>query len=282
MARSSPLYSVKGNSCITQTAVSNSNRNKTAPYDDVAITVDFPWTLRLYNDPTWPIDRPESVRCGRDHMIHAPSTEVLKVGAGDTITFAHHLWDPVDWRSAQFVDCPQGRGTCDDEGYTMSLYHDGPVVAHLSKVPEGQDVQTYDGSGEWVKIYSLGVRTRGEGDFSGTPWIWAPRNDGKLPPKFQFAVPPQTPAGQYRAVMKDNNTLYTQMYPSCAQIQIESDVVGNMLPKGIRIPEDMSPNSPGMMATEDMRYGRAIDEGYIYPGGLLWDGEKLVVDEPKY
>ncbi|KAJ2990561.1 hypothetical protein NUW58_g2887 [Xylaria curta] len=135
-------------------------RNKTAPYDDAAITVDFPWTLRLYNDPTWPIDRPESVRCGRDHMNHASSTDVLKVRAGDTVTFAHQLWDPFEWKSSQFFNCTQGRGTCDDQGYTMGLYHDGPVVAHLSKVPEGQDIRNYDGSGDWVKIYTLGVRCR--------------------------------------------------------------------------------------------------------------------------
>ncbi|KAI8947023.1 glycoside hydrolase [Xylaria longipes] len=266
--------------------------NKTSPYDDLGVTVDFPWTLRLYNDPTWPIDRPESVRCGRDHMNHALSTEVLTVRAGDSVAFAHQLKEPAEWTSAQFLNCPEGRGTCDDEGYTLGLYHEGPVVAHLSKVPEGQDVHTYDGSGEWTKIYTIGVRTRGPGDFSGPPFIWLPHNDGKLPPKFEFTIPPQTPAGQYLlridmiwpgTVMKQQNyTLYTQMYPSCAQIQVESDAIGDSLPKGIRIPEDLSPTSPGMMVSEYMHYGRTMDEDFVYPGGLRWDGENLIVDKPVY
>ncbi|KAI1284704.1 glycoside hydrolase [Xylaria sp. FL0933] len=267
-------------------------RNKTAPYKDIAITVDFPSTLRLYNDPTWPIDRPESVRCGRDHMSHASSTDVLKVRGGDTVAFAHQLFEPFEWTTAQFLDCPEGRGTCDDKGLTMGLYHEGPVVAHLSKVPEGQDVHTYDGSGEWIKIYTIGVRARGPGDFSGTPFLWLPHNDGKLPPKFEFKIPLQTPPGQYllridmiwpgTVINQSNDTLYAQLYPSCAQIQVESDASTNTLPKGINIPEGLSPSSPGMTVSEDMHYGRTMDEDFVYSGGPLWDGEKLVIDKPVY
>lgn len=39
----------------------------------------------------------------------------------------------------------------------MDLNHQGPFIAHLSKVLEGQDVHTYDGSGDWVKIHTLGM-----------------------------------------------------------------------------------------------------------------------------
>jgi hypothetical protein len=39
----------------------------------------------------------------------------------------------------------------------MDINHPGPFLAHLSKVPDEQDVRTYDGSGEWVKIYTLGL-----------------------------------------------------------------------------------------------------------------------------
>jgi hypothetical protein len=42
-----------------------------------------------------------------------------------------------------------------------------------------------------------------------------------------------------------NGTLYAQMYPTCAQIEVESDSSLEALPKGIRIPEDMSQESPG-------------------------------------
>jgi hypothetical protein len=37
------------------------------------------------------------------------------------------------------------------------VYHDGPVIASLSKVPDGQDVREYDGSAQWVKIFTMGA-----------------------------------------------------------------------------------------------------------------------------
>lgn len=39
-----------------------------------------------------------------------------------------------------------------------------------------------------------------------------------------------------------------QMYPSCAQIQVESNAQG-VLPKGISIPKDFSHESPGMLCS---------------------------------
>ena len=41
----------------------------------------------------------------------------------------------------------------------MDINHPGPFLAHLSKTPEGTDVRNYDGSGEWTKIYTLGLDT---------------------------------------------------------------------------------------------------------------------------
>ena len=38
------------------------------------------------------------------------------------------------------------------------LGHDGPVQAWISKAPEGKDVTTYDGSGQWIKVYTVGVK----------------------------------------------------------------------------------------------------------------------------
>jgi hypothetical protein len=60
---------------------------------------------------------------------------------------------PYQWTSANFDNCVEGRGTCRglDEN-VQPWYHPGPVVVHISRVPDGQDVRTYDGSGEWVKM----------------------------------------------------------------------------------------------------------------------------------
>jgi hypothetical protein len=43
-----------------------------------------------------------------------------------------------------------------------------------------------------------------------------------------------------------NFTVRAQMYPSCAQIQVEGDTESKAMPKGIRIPEDFTHESPGI------------------------------------
>jgi len=56
-------------------------------------------------------------------------------------------------------------------------------VVHLSKTPEGQDVRQYDGSGEWVKIYTLGLEIRPERE---GPVYWLPINDYQGSPRVSF------------------------------------------------------------------------------------------------
>lgn len=60
----------------------------------------------------------------------------------------------------------------------FSVVHQGPVVAHISRVPDGTDIHSYDGSGEWVKIYTMGVEIRPE-----NPVYWLPLNDYKGSPR---------------------------------------------------------------------------------------------------
>jgi hypothetical protein len=45
----------------------------------------------------------------------------------------------------------------------MTIIHPGPFLAHLSKVPDGESILTYDGSGEWTKIYTLGLDVNDDG-----------------------------------------------------------------------------------------------------------------------
>lgn len=116
-------------------------------------------------------------------MAWAKATETLTVKAGDTIEIAHQRLEPVEWREEMWNNCPDGYGSCTWEGgihrrmvrlcvinpwhYRTVTYskkdfiHSGPLVIHLSKVPDGQDIGTYDGSGEWVKIYTLGLYDTG-------------------------------------------------------------------------------------------------------------------------
>ncbi|KAI1865416.1 uncharacterized protein JN550_008464 [Neoarthrinium moseri] len=286
-------------------------RNKTAPFEEIS-TPNTNVNTRLFNDPTYATDIRASTRCGRDNMAHAADTEVLTIRAGDTVEFAHQRYEPAAWTDAMWDNCPDGRGSCNParaDG-VMDINHEGPVIAHLSQVPEGLDVTAYDGSGEWVKIFTLGMEWRADQtepihwlaynkEGSGQGWPGRvqissgsePERNADEESQFMFKIPAQTPAGQYLLRMDEINTGLeehneafnssspAQLYPSCAQIQVESDYSGD-LPRGIPIPESFSHTSPGMAITLNMYRDKKIDEGYVYPGGPLWDGTTLVQDKP--
>jgi hypothetical protein len=69
----------------------------------------------------------------------------------------------------------------------MDINHPGPLIVHLSKVPNGQDVSEYDGSGEWVKIFTLGLELRAA-DNSSFKWLaW---NDQGMPGRVSIVNSP--------------------------------------------------------------------------------------------
>ncbi|KAH8593305.1 glycosyl hydrolase family 61-domain-containing protein [Bisporella sp. PMI_857] len=275
-------------------------RNKTTPYEEQFCLPGAGCTSRTYNFPTDMRDRPESIRCGRDNILHGGYTETLTVRAGDTLEFAHQRWDPEEWYDEQWYNCPYGYGSCDRRrappDYLMDFNHWGPLIAHLSKVPSDQDVTTYDGSGNWVKIYTQGLELRAPNDLSRPDFKWVAYNDSMLPPRSPFTIPKQTPAGDYLLridlpAMGFRDLYYvdgqpvilrteSQLYPSCAQIRVLNDEYQGDLPVGVKIPEAFEPDEPGMETSRDMYYGNLVDEGFQYPGGPIWDGEKLVVDKP--
>jgi hypothetical protein len=61
-------------------------------------------------------------------------------------------------------------------------------MAHLSKVPEGQDVHEYDGSGKWTKIYTMGATlvTDVDREDISSPYFWK----GSVDQNFQVSSPP--------------------------------------------------------------------------------------------
>jgi hypothetical protein len=70
--------------------------------------------------------------------------------------FASLSGEPSMWTDANWNNCPDGQGTCSSgpgSADAYPWYHPGPVVVHISRVPDGQTVQTYDGTGEWIKMY---------------------------------------------------------------------------------------------------------------------------------
>ncbi|KAI8626161.1 glycosyl hydrolase family 61-domain-containing protein [Xylariaceae sp. FL1651] len=283
-------------------------RNKTTPYYE-DWTPNTNVNLRRYIDPTYASDRPESVRCGRGNMAHAADTEVLTVHAGDTIEVAHVREDPEYWAAEVAWDnCPDGRGSCYQPAglyqQPMDINHPGPFLAHLSKVPDGQDIHAYDGSGGWIKIYTLGLEMTDDAE-QPVHWLaWdgdrAANGSYTLPSRsesaaaansaqFVFNIPKQTPQGEYLlrfdmiwAGMNWPGVSQSpaQIYATCAQIQVESDVKGGTLPVGVQIPEDLSHTSPGMATSLEMYNSKQLDADYVYPGGPLWDGVTSMQDKP--
>ncbi|KAH8166266.1 hypothetical protein CIB48_g1931 [Xylaria polymorpha] len=237
-------------------------RNKTTPYEE-EWTPNTNYNWRAYTDPTYATDKAESVRCGRDNMLHAADTEVLKVRGGDTIEVAH-VRSTENWSQIIWDNCPYEKGSCikftgDPEIKIMDLNHQGPFIAHLSKVLEGQDVHTYDGSGDWVKIHTLGMEMT-EDVINPIHWLaW----NGDRYANGTYRLPGRTPKGQYllrfdvvnTGVIQPGFTEWpAQLYATCAQIEVETDGEVGALPKGISIPETLAHFSPGNYVPESQIY----------------------------
>jgi hypothetical protein len=246
---------------------------------------------RTFQSPTYSYDSKYSMRCGRGNMDWAATTDVLTVQAGDTmqivINQADDAFNPIYYNCAD-----EEAGACSPKtGKPYVFIHDGPVFVHLSKAPDGVDIHEYDGSGEWVKIYSLGLEMQHE-RFPDTPVHWLPRNSdtpsdlisaGKAP-KMEFKIPTQTPPGDYllrmsQVWLRTGDGRDNQFYPSCAHLRVKSNSTAQ-LPEGILIPEDMSAGSPGAEISMEMFYLKGLDADYAYGSGGLWDGENLIVDRP--
>lgn len=77
-------------------------------------------------------------------------------------------------------------------GINETFGHPGPQLAYLSRVPEGQTAATYDGSGDWVKLYAAST-------LANSSWeepeglVWAVRRKHS----FLFTLPAETPPGEY-------------------------------------------------------------------------------------
>jgi len=97
------------------------------------------------------------------------------------------------------------------------IWHSGPGVLYLGKVPEGETVDSWDGSGRhWFKLAEWGVE---EFTGSGKTKFWLEFKHGMY-----TTIPKETPSGDYllRAEHLNLNSggTFNQFYISCAQIKI--------------------------------------------------------------
>lgn len=115
------LFGIHHESPLDHLSSNPAYRNRTAPFTE-AWTPNTNRNEREFLEPTYVSDYPESVRCGRDNMAHAASTETLKVNAGDTLTIAHQRYDPEHWQDNQWYKCSDGRGSCAPDIAGVSSY----------------------------------------------------------------------------------------------------------------------------------------------------------------
>ncbi|KAH8679912.1 glycoside hydrolase [Tricladium varicosporioides] len=120
------------------------------------------------------------------------------------------------------------------------IYHQGPLLGYMAKVPEGESVKGWDGSGRvWFKVYedfpSWVVKTYGP-IFEGA----SPVTYGKVTwpneevPILKLPIPAPLPNGEYLFRLESMalhfanptiaNRLGVQFYISCAQIRVSGGV----------------------------------------------------------
>lgn len=104
------------------------------------------------------------------------------------------------------------------------LGHPGPLFAYMSKSTT-PDITTYEGDGDWFKIYEIGVHTFATYN-SATTWV----SEGWT--EFNFTIPAEIEDGQYLlraehiAIHSSGPDEGSQFYLGCAQIEVSGGVAG--------------------------------------------------------
>ncbi|KAI1258839.1 glycosyl hydrolase family 61-domain-containing protein [Xylariaceae sp. FL1019] len=180
-------------------------------------------------------------------------------------------------------------------GIDETFGHPGIQQVYLSRAPDLPDQNTsllssaaaaYDGSGDWVRIYSLtttptlpnGTGTAGKNSFAeAQPGAvdWATH---KLT-NFTFPLSEDTPEGEYllraegMAVHAAHKQGGAQFYVSCAQIKVVNEARSTRMGMGrdtfgpsVRIPGAYSGNEPGILIPQ---FWSALMR-YTTPGPALW------------
>lgn len=160
------------------------------------------------------------------------STKTLTVQAGDSIGFS----------------------------IASSFSHPGIQQVYLSKAPS--TAASYDGSGDWARIYSLTTKSAGPNGLT-----WAADNISQ----FHFDIPAETPSGEY-LVRAEGLALHAsgkyggaQFYIGCAQIKVEKGGSGKPSPT-VKYPGAYTGNEPGIL----FELYWPIPTSYTAPGPALW------------
>ncbi|KAE8149935.1 putative endoglucanase [Aspergillus avenaceus] len=183
----------------------------------------------------------DDFRCNQGSMDSASNTKVYTVAPGTEIGF--------------------------ELAYSAVMKHPGPLQIYMSKAPG--DVKSYDGSGEWFKVYQEGVCEDISDGLEDTDWCTWGKNSAS------FNVPKNTPPGQY-LVRVEHIGLHRGMsgnaefYFTCAQIEVTGSGSGSPGP---------TVSIPGVYKPEDSNIHFNIythPTSYELPGPAVWSDNASV------
>ncbi|KAK4164051.1 putative endo-beta-1,4-glucanase D [Cladorrhinum sp. PSN259] len=142
------------------------------------------------------------------------------------------------------------------------IEHPGPGFVYMSKAPDG--VATYDGSGDWFKVYETGL-CKGNAASDGN---WCSYNKDRL----EFTIPQKTPPGEYLVRVEhiglhEGHVNRAQFYMTCAQLKINGPGGGNPSPL-VKIPGIYSAKDPGIAYNK----WTSNPAPYKMPGPAVWNG----------
>jgi len=143
------------------------------------------------------------------------------------------------------------------------IEHPGPGFFYMSKAPGS--VSTYDGSGDWFKVWETGL-CKGNAAQDGNWCTW--QKD-----RMEFTIPAKTPPGEYLVRVEhiglhEGHVNKAQFYIQCLQLKINGPGGGNPSPL-VQIPGGLyKETDPGI------RYNKWTGNPapYVMPGPKVWDG----------
>jgi hypothetical protein len=142
------------------------------------------------------------------------------------------------------------------------IEHPGPGFVYMSKAPES-GVATYDGSGDWFKVWESGV-CKGSPGVDGNWCLW--QKD-----RIEFTIPKNIPPGEYLTRVEHIGLHQAeqgkaQFYMECYELKINGPGGGTPAPL-VKIPGIYSADDPGI------KYNKwaAKPAPYVMPGPAVWD-----------
>ncbi|KAK0745604.1 glycoside hydrolase [Schizothecium vesticola] len=218
------------------------------------------WDQSYKIPPIIGVDNP-AVTCGRRAFEAANRTQTADVLAGSEVGFRVST-DGYGTRDSVYYYPPV------DYMKFPRVWHAGPALVYLSRAP-GDDLQKYQGDGDWFKIAYAGP-------LSNTEWqMWPDVSD------FNFTVPLTTPPGKYlmriENIFPETNPGYRQFYVNCALVNIIGP--GGGVPKGFaKFPGTYKEEDPGLQAPRNQVSLSGIPREelrlleYKPPGPAVWTG----------